>query len=256
MKNTCLILMTVAGLAGFATQSKAQILNSATNFAVLAGSTVTSTGDTTVTDNLGVYPGTTITGFGPGTDSGVTFAGGPVAQQAESDAATAYNMLLNEAVGQSLTGQGLGGMTLMPGVYNFSTSAGLTGALTLNANGNSNARFDFQIGSTLITGTGAAVDLIGGAQAGNVYWQVGSSATLGVDTAFAGNVLAETSITLDTGTSLAGRALALNGAVTLDDNSVTVPTDIPEPSSLWLLAVGSCLFGVRQWLVGRQGLAN
>ena len=121
-----------------------------------------------------------------------------------------------------MTGQDLGGLTLTPGVYHFDSSASLSGILTLDAQGNPNARFDFQIGTTLITGNGSAIQLVNGAQADNVYFQVGTSATLGTNTAFDGNILADQSVTLTTGASmLNGRALALVGAVTMDTNQVT-----------------------------------
>lgn len=145
-----------------------------------------------------------------------------------------------------MTGQDLGGLTLGPGVYYFSSSAALTG--TLNLSGNANERFDFLIGSTLTTASSSAILLMNGAQAGNVFWQVGSSATLGTDTSFAGSILAQVSITLNTGTSLSGRALALTGAVSLDDNVITVPTAVPEPSALWSGAFCASVFGVWQWV--------
>jgi type VI secretion system secreted protein VgrG len=149
-----------------------------------------------------------------------------------------------------LTGQDLGTLVLMPGVYKFDSSAQLTGTLTLNGNGDSNARFDFQIGSTLTTASSSSILLINGAQAGNVFWQVGSSATLGTGTSFDGSILADQSITLNTGASMDGRALALNAAVTLDDNVITVPTEVPEPGSLWLLAFCASVFGAGQRLAG------
>jgi type VI secretion system secreted protein VgrG len=171
-----------------------------------------------------------------------------VAGQAQADALTAYNFLAGEPVNSNLTGQDLGGLALLPGVYFFSSSAQLTAILTLDGNGDSNARFDFQIGSTLTTASSSSILLINGAQAGNVFWQVGSSATLGTGTSFNGSILADQSITLETGASLDGRALALNGAVTADDNIITVPTNIPEPATFWLLAFSASVFGSRQWL--------
>ena len=126
--------------------------------------------------------------------------------------------------------------------------AQLTGTLTLDARGDSNARFDFQIGSTLTTASSSSIVLTNGAQADNVFWQVGSSATLGADTSFDGSILADQSITLNAGASMSGRALALNAAVTLDDNDITVPTAVPEPASFWLLAFCASVFGAWQWL--------
>jgi uncharacterized repeat protein (TIGR01451 family) len=203
----------------------ADILGSAASFAVLAGTTVTNTGSTTIGGNVGVSPGTAVTGFGPGIVSGgAIHAGDATATQAEANLATAYGQVAGEAVDTQLSGQNLGGLTLTPGVYHFNSAAQLTGTLTLDAQGNPDARFDIQIGTTLVTSYNSAVDIIHGGQADNVYFQVGSSATLGADTAFQGNILANTSITLDTGANiLEGRALAINGAVTLDTNQVSVP---------------------------------
>jgi type VI secretion system secreted protein VgrG len=245
MKSKGLILTAFVALAGFLPQSKADvILDSADSFAVLG-----NTGDTILNGNLGVYPGLTITGFSPGIVNGATYAGGSVAAQAQADALTAYNTLAGETVSQNgtLTGQDLGGMTLTPGVYFFSAVAQLTGILTLDAQGDSNARFDFQIGSTLTTAGSSSIVLTNGAQADNVFWQVGSSATLGADTSFDGSILADQSITLNAGASMSGRALALNAAVTLDDNDITVPTDVPEPASFRLLAFCASVFGAWQW---------
>jgi type VI secretion system secreted protein VgrG len=225
-------------------------LNSAAGFAVLGNTTVTSVGNTALTGNLGVSPGTTIVGFGPGTVSGTTYAGGPVAQQAQADALAAYNQIVAATPLQSLTGQDLGGLTLTPGIYNFTSSAQLTGILKLNAMGNPNAQFIFQIGSTLNTASGASVVLENGAEANSVAWQIGSSATLGTGTTFAGNILAEASVTLNNGASLTGSAIALNGAVSLDDNQVGIAV-VPEPNSL--LSAVTCAgvlgggFGVAAW---------
>jgi type VI secretion system secreted protein VgrG len=193
-------------------------------FAVLGGSTVTNTATpTVVTGNLGVSPGSTVTGFPPGIVTGGTIhAADAVAAQAQSDLTTEYNSLASAVCSTDLTGQDLGGKTLVPGVYCFSTSAQLTGALTLDAQGNSNAVFIFKIGSTLTTASASSVVLINGASSCGVFWQIGSSATLGTGTALAGSIVALTSITLNTGASVTGRVLARNGAVTLDDNQVTV----------------------------------
>jgi hypothetical protein len=139
------------------------------------------------------------------------------------------------------------GLILVPGVYQFSSVAQLTGTLTLDGGGNPNARFDFLIGSTLTTTVGSSVQLIDGAQAGNVFWQVGTSATLDTGTVFFGSILANTSITLNHGTSLDGRALALNGGVTLDDNTITA---VPESSALWPLVICASVLGAGQRLAG------
>jgi len=193
-------------------------------FAVLGGSTVTNTATpTTVNGNLGVSPGSAVTGFPPGIVTGGTIhAADAAAAQAQTELTTVYNTLARTACGTDLTGQDLGGLTLTPGVYCFSSSAQLTGTLTLNAQGNPNAVFIFQIGSSLTTASAASVLLINGGSACGVYWQVGSSATLGTGTSLLGNVVALTSITLNTGASVSGRVLARNGAVTLDNSNVTV----------------------------------
>jgi hypothetical protein len=215
-------------------------LGTADSFAVLAGSTVTNTGPTTIQGNLGVSPGTAITGFPPGTVSGTIYPGGAIAAQAQSDLTTAYNFAAAELLPTNLTGQNLGGLTLTPGVYNFTSSAQLTGNLTLNGLGDPNAVFVFQIGSTLTTASSSSVGFINGGQGDNVFWQVGSSATLGTATEFAGNILALQSITLTTGANIEdGRALAINGAVTLDTNNISA---VPEPSTWAMMILG--FFGV------------
>jgi uncharacterized repeat protein (TIGR01451 family) len=193
------------------------------SFAVLGGSTVTNTGPTVITGDLGVSPGSAVTGFPPGTVAGGTIhAADAIALQAKSDTTIAYNNLAGQPSTGSLTGQDLGGLTLVPGVYSFSSSAQLTGALTLDAQGSSAAVWVFQIGSTLTTASGSSVVLINGASPCNVFWQVGSSATIGTTTTFVGNIFALTSISLTTGATVAGRALARNGAVTMDSNQVSI----------------------------------
>ncbi len=216
------------------TSEAAGLLGTAEEFAVLGGSAVTNTGATVVQRNLGVSPGSSVTGFPPGTVTGgsihVTDA---VASQAQSDVTSAYNALAGQACDVDLTGQDLGGKTLLPGTYCFSSSAQLTGDLTLDALGNSGSLFVFQIGSTLTTASGSSVLMVGGS-ACNVYWQIGSSATLGTTTRFQGSILALTSITLNNGTRIIGRALARNGAVTMDNNTVSASgcADAPaEPTA-------------------------
>jgi len=191
---------------------------------VLGGSTVTNTSTPTIVDgNLGVSPGSAVTGFPPGiVVNGSIHAADSVAAQAQTELTTTYNSLASAPCNTDLTGQDLGGLTLTPGVYCFSTSAQLTGTLTLDAQGNSGAVFIFKIGSTLTTASASSILLINSASSCGVFWQIGSSATLGTGTALAGSIVALTSITLNTGASLNGRALARNGAVTLDDNQVTV----------------------------------
>jgi hypothetical protein len=197
-------------------------LGTAQSFGVLGGSAVTNTGATTVNGNVGVSPGTAVTGFPPGVIvGGAIHSNDGVAVQAQNDLTTAYNNIAATPCTADLTGQNLGGLTLTPGVYCFSSSAQLTGALTLDALGNPNALFLFKIGSTLTTSSGASVTVInGGSSCNRVYWQVGSSATLGTGTSFAGDILALTSITLTTGANTTGKLLARNGAVTLDTNNV------------------------------------
>jgi hypothetical protein len=199
------------------------VLGTARSFAVLGGSTVTNTGSTTVFGSLGVDPGLAVTGFPPGLVSdGTIEAGDAAALQAQSDTTTAYITLAGEAPTADLSGQDLGGQTLVAGVYHFSTSAQLTGVLTLDAQHDPNAVFIFQTGSTLTTASNSAVLVINGGSNCNVFWQIGSSATLGTTTAFKGNLVALASVTLDTGATVSGRAFARNGAVTLDTNDVSI----------------------------------
>jgi type VI secretion system secreted protein VgrG len=198
----------------------APAMGTARSFAVLGASTVTNTGATSVIGDLGVSPGTSITGFPPGTVSGTIHAADAIVTQAQVDAATAYNFLAAETCTTNLTGMDLGTLTLTPGVYCFDSSAQLTGTLNLNAMGDPNAVFVFLIGSTLTTATNSAVNVSGGSPCG-VYFQVGSSATLGTGTQFAGNIFALTSITMTTGASVSGGSYALNGAVTMDTNAAT-----------------------------------
>lgn len=230
MRLRALASIAFAALLLAASAASAQIsLGTAQAFSVLAGSTVTNTGATVLTGDLGVSPGTAITGFPPGivTPPGTIHAADAVAAQAQSDLTTAYVAITATPALVDLTGTDLGGLTLTPGVYGFSASAQLTGTLTLDAQGDPNAVFIFKIGSTLTTATGSSVVVINGGSNCNVFWQVGSSATLGTTTTFAGNILALTSITLNTGANLSGRALARNGAVTLSANNVAVCPPAP-----------------------------
>jgi hypothetical protein len=202
------------------------------SFGVLGGSTVTNTGSSIVNGNLGVSPGSAATGFPPGVVVGGTIhSNDATAIQAQNELTTAYNTVAGTPCTVDLSGQNLGGLTLTPGVYCFTSSAQLTGTLTLNALGNPAAQFLFKIGSTLTTASISSVALINGATSCNVFWQVGSSATLGTNTVFAGNILALTSITLNTGATVSGRTLARNGAVTLDTNNVTLCGTVPAPGA-------------------------
>jgi hypothetical protein len=198
-------------------------LGTAASFAVLAHTTVTNTGPSTISGDLGVSPGTAVTGFPPGiVISGTQHVTDAVAAQAQLDVTTAYNdaagRLPVTSVSADLTGQ-----TLAPGVYGGPT-LGLTGTVTLDAQNNPAAVFVFKAASTLITATSSVVALTGGATACNVYWQVGSSATLGTNSTFVGSVMALASVTANTGATISGRLLARTGAVTLDDNTITKPT--------------------------------
>jgi len=221
-------------------------LGEASHFAVLAGSTVTNTGPTSLFGDLGVSPGTAVTGFLPGTFSGSLHSNDAMAIQAQADALSAYNTLAGLTPTQILTGQDLGGLTLTPGVYFFASTAQLTGTLTLDGQGQVNPLFVFQIGSTLTTAANASIFESNGADWSNIYFQVGSSATLGTNTDFQGTIIAMVSDTLTTGATVDGGVIALTGAVTLDSNVVVVP----EPGSAVLLALGAAaLCGRRR----RQG---
>jgi hypothetical protein len=224
-------LLLLAWLASSA-QAASVPLGSADNFAVLAGSAVTNTGPSVISGDLGLSPGTAVTGFPPGAVTpGTVHRTDAVALLAQRDLTLAYD----NAAGRSSTAAvsaDLAGSTLTAGVYTSASSLGLSGALTLDAQGDPNAVFVFQAGSTLTVGPASRVLLTGGAQACNVFWQVGSSATIGSASAFAGNILALTSISLTTGATLNGSALARNGAVTLDTNAVTkAACAISSPSS-------------------------
>lgn len=189
-------------------------------FSVLAGSTVTNTGSTTVAGDVGVSPGTAVTGFPPGLAAGAIHSADGAAAQAQTALTTGYLDAEGRSGGTTVAGD-LVGKTLTAGVYKSTSSLALSGDVTLDAQGNPAAVFIFQISSTLITGSGSHVILANGASACNVFWQVGSSATLGTNSVFKGNILALTSITITTGANLEGRALARNGAVTLDTNVIT-----------------------------------
>ena len=203
----------------------APALGAATNFVILAGSTITSTGATTLTGDLGVSPGTAVTGFPPATFSGAMHAGNPTSAAAIADLTIAYNDAAGRNVAPTTLAGNLGGLTLAPGLYKSTSSLAISsGDLTLDALGNANAVFIFQIASTLTTTSGRAVILTGGAKASNIFWQVGSSATLGTTSDFKGTIMADQSITLNTGAMLNGRALARIGAVTLDGNAAVLPT--------------------------------
>jgi len=208
-----------------ASNQVAPALGGAGAFVVLAGSTVTSTGATALTGDMGVSPGTAVTGFPPGTMTGTKHAGDPASAQGMADLTTAYNDAAGRTLAPVTVAGNLGGLTLPPGLYKSTSSLAISsGDLTLDAQGNANAVFIFQMASTLTTSSGRAVILIGGAKASNIFWQVGSSATLGTTSVFKGTIMADASISLATGASLNGRALARVGAVTLAGNAVVLPT--------------------------------
>ena len=236
-------------------------------FGVLAGSTVTNSGPTVVNGNLGVSPGTAITGIngiapgGPGTVTGSIHSADAFALQAQNELTAAYNAAAGAASTATKSGD-LGGQTLFAGVYTASSSLGITGTVTLDAQNNPNAQFIFQIGSALTTATGSSVALINGANPANIFWQIGSSATLGTSASFSGNILALSSISFGTGATLQGRALARNGAVTLLSNVISVPAGLggpgggpptpggpgvtPAPSSLILVSTALVCAGIYQ----------
>jgi outer membrane autotransporter protein len=235
--------------------AQAPPLGTLVGFGVLAGSTITNTGPSVIDGDIGVSPGAAVTGFPPGvvTAPGVIHAADAAALQAQADLSAAYLNLLSRPTTFDLTGQNLGGLTLIPGVYNFASSAQLTGLLTLNGLGNPNSVFIFNIGSTLTTASASVVSLINGAQGGNVFWRVGSSATLGTTTSFNGDILAQSSITLNTGAVIdCGAVWASSGAVTLDTNTITLcalifgpggpilgPTGVPLLTSLLPSSAGA-----------------
>ncbi|MFZ0180435.1 MAG: ice-binding family protein [Candidatus Dormiibacterota bacterium] len=230
----CVLGVTIGALPTVAMAAVTQPrLLSAGNFTVMAASAITNTGATTITGNLAISPNkaSSVTGFPPGVVTGAKDEDNAVAIKAQTDLVTTYNDAAHATPFKNMSGVNLGGKTLTPGVYHFSSSAQLTGTLTLNGEGRSGSLFIFQIGSTLTTATRSRVALIGRANSCNVFWQVTSSATLGTATSFQGNLIALTSITMVTGATIGvggglngGRALARNGALTLDSNIIRPPT--------------------------------
>ncbi len=214
------IALASLAFAGSAAAAQSPVgLGTTGSYGVLGGQSVTNTGPSDISGDLGVSPGTAISGFPPGLVLGTMHSADAQAGQAQSDLTTAYNDAAGRSPDANLATE-LGGQTLTPGAYR-SPTLGITGALTLDAQGDPNAVFIFQAGSTLITASNSSVNLINGAQACNVYWQVGSSATIGTGTRFVGNVLALTSIAAQTGATVQGRLMARNGSTTLDTNVIT-----------------------------------
>jgi hypothetical protein len=206
-------------------------LGTAANFAVLAASTITNTGPTTINGDLGLSPGTSVTGFPPGEVAGTVHTADAAAMQAKNDLAAAYD----DAAGRPTTATvpvELGGTTKTAGVYDSPAGTfGITGTLTLDAQGDPDAVFIFKAASTLITASASSVNLANGARAANVFWLVGSSATLGTYSILRGNVLALASITVTTGVIVDGRTMARTAAVTLDSDTITRPTEVQQPVS-------------------------
>jgi hypothetical protein len=233
--NALMLGMLAAGVfAGTAiadSSPAAPDLGAAEDFAVLAATTVTNTGPTAIVGDLGLHPGSSITGFPPGTLTGSIYAASQaLVVQAKADTTDAYADIAGRLcdTANNLSGQDLEDLTLTPGLYCFDSEAQLsntavlgTGTLTLDAEGDADAVFIFQIASTLTTISTTSVNLVNGAQSCNVFWQAGSSVTIGTFTTFHGNLLSRTSITLTDGATVHGRALALEAAVTMDDNKVT-----------------------------------
>jgi hypothetical protein len=243
-----LFVFLLAGFSAIAATVNAVNLGTADSFAVLGGSGVTNTGASVVFGNLGVSSGGVVSGFPPGIVNGTTSAGDAVAAQAQNDLTAAYNSAKGQSCGSTLTGQNLGGLTLTSGVYCFGSSAFLNGTLTLDAQGDPHAFFLFLIGNSLTTATSSSIVFKNGGYGENVFWQVGSTATLGSDTAFAGNILAFDNINLNTGASIqCGRAFSQHGGVTMDTSNVSIDVGVceglalPEPGTATMLSLGLVL---------------
>jgi hypothetical protein len=232
----CLLFTAILVAIPIAAKASPVGLATAQPFVVLGGSGVTNTGPSVLNGDLGVSPEASLSGFGsPAVVTGATHANDAVAAQAQADLTTAYDVAAGQPIapGNDLTGIDLGGLSLSPGAYGYSSSAQLTGQLTLDAHGDPNAQFVFVIASTLTTASASSVILVNGASPCNVYWKIGSSATFGTGTGFQGNVMALTSITATSGVTVLGRLLARNGAVTLDNDVLTAPgcaTDTTTPT--------------------------
>jgi hypothetical protein len=225
-----LVGVLVTALGSGAQAVAAVPLGTTDTFVVLAGAGITNTGPSTVGGDLGTFPTTSISGSASMTVIGTNHAGDGVTQVAKNDLVMAFTTAAGVGPSSPVVAD-LGGQTLTAGVYNSASSLDLTGALTLDAEGDSSAVFVFQAGSTLTTASGSQVSLVNGAQACNVFWQVGSSATLGTGSSFQGSILALTSITVTTGTTVTGGVLARNGAVNLDSNTISRPICAAAPTA-------------------------
>jgi len=216
----------------FALRVSAQItLGTDANFGVLGASTVTNTGNTVIVGDLGVYPGNEISGFPPGVVIGTLQSANCPAVTAQGDAFTAFTDINIRASTATLTGEDLGGKILVAGTYFYDTSAQLTGQLKLDGQNNPDSQFIFQIGTTLTTASASSIILVNGAKGCNVFWAVGSSATLGATTIFLGNIVAQQSITASNGASVNGGLYALVAAVSLSKNAINRQLCLPLQTS-------------------------
>jgi Ice-binding-like len=239
---TCAATLIVLGLLTTpwsATAAEDISLGEAENVAILGGSTVTNAGPTIVIGNVALSsPGVSITGFPPGTIvDGSQYIGPGLADNAHADASTAYAQVAAEGLATPISGSLGGGATLTPWVYQIGAAALLDGTLFLDTQGDPNAAFHFQIGSTLTTNPNSIISLLNGNTV-NIFWQVFTSATIGVDSLFYGNILAQASITVDSGATINGRAMAIDGAVTLDTNNINGFGVVPEPSPWVMMTIG------------------